>query len=364
MVIIGYNIGDTKNQLTSPKRYFKQMTRITRKFIAEKAGVSETTVSYVVNRKPSARVSEEVRNKVLRIARQYHYMPDMSARALVTGRTFNIGLLYKSSFVDFISDPFTHEVFVGLENEIEKQGYCLMLALLERDRHHGMNGTARRIVGGRYVDGVILCGDVDPDLAETLSRAEIPFVLADYRFDHLTCNWVMPDNVGGARQATQYLIDSGCRQIVCLNGELEEFIHPAYSERPSGYRATMTDAGLTPRIIPVRPDLTGAAASIAERFADEPLPEAFFATGDQIALACLRFLREKHPEQVGKTRIIGFDDIAWAATENPPLSTVRVPKQELGAETVRLLLQQINAAGQNLPPRQIRLGTELVIRTT
>ncbi len=336
--------------------------KVNRKFIAEKAGVSTTTVSYVINNTPSARISESVRKRVMQVARQYNYIPDASARALVTGKTCNIGFIYKSSIMDFFSDPFTHEVFTGLEQELEKNDYSLMFALLKKFQGEELSNSATRMLSGRFVDGVILYGDIGIEIIKKLKQARIPFILIDYLFDDAPCNSILPDNRRGAKIAVNYLLEQGCERICCLNGDLEEFQHPAYVERPGGYADAMEKAGRELDIVSTRPDIDSSYNTVTSLLKKGKCPDAFFATGDHIAIGCLNAVKDFDSKLLKNLRIIGFDDIAWDETVQPALSTVRVPKFDLGAEAVRMLLSDVDAGTTGT--RTVRLDTELIIRET
>lgn len=336
--------------------------KVTRKFIAEQAGVSATTVSYVINNTPSARISGKVRKRVMAVASKYNYIPDVSAKALVTGKTFNIGFLYKASMTDFISDPFTHEVFMGLEHEIEINDYSLMFAMLEKHDGSGISCSAMRMMRGKFVDGIVICGNIDTEIVHTLKDSGIPFVLIDYSFDDIACNSVMPDNKFGGHIATQYLIDQGCRKIYCLNGDQERFNHPAYKERPAGYRETMLANNLKSEIISMPPDMESSKSTVYRELKKGNIPEAFFAVGDHIAAGCVSAIKKFDEKLLKKIRVIGFDDIQWSQSQSPKLSTVRVPKIEMGSEAVKMLLECIG--GNKKTERVLRLGTELIIRET
>lgn len=334
--------------------------KITRKFIAEKAGVSPTAVSDVLNSNPKARIGDEVRKRILKVAQQYHYVPNSSARSLVTGKSFNIGLIYKNSMTDYLSDPFSHEVFLGIESEIEQNDYSLVFSLHKQEK--ALNPSVSRLIYGNFVDGIILSGVVDAEIIHILEQRELPFVLIDYFLKDITTNSVMPDNTTGAYNATNYLIEHGYKSIVCLNGVETGITHPSYVERPAGYFRAIREAGLSETIISTQPDIQGSYQTVTEILNSGKLPEAFFTTGDHMAIGCVRAIKDFNSQLAQEIRVIGFDDICWLESESPAISTVRVPKQDMGKEAVRLLLEKIN--NPQMAAKCIRLGTELVIRET
>jgi LacI family transcriptional regulator len=330
--------------------------RVTRKFIAEKAGVSPTAVSDIINKNPKARISEKVRARVLDIAKEYNYIPNMSAKSLVMKKTFNIGLMYKDSMVNFLDDPFSHEVFLGIESELDKNDYAMIFSILKDEA--ALNPSAQRMIYGHFVDGIVLCGSIDKKIVKALTENKIPFVIIDFLLNKIKHNAVLPDNEHGAYEAVKFLIDNGCKSIVCLNGFPGKLPHPSYLERPEGYKKAMLEAGLPANMLETEPDMESSYDFVKKYLKNNKAPDAFFATGDHMALGCLKAVKESGR----KIRIIGFDNISWASNENYLLSTVNVPKTEMGAEAVRLLLQ--NIANPEASTKVLRLTPSLVIRST
>ena len=333
--------------------------KITRKFIAKEAGVSETAVSDVLSGNPKARISHEVRAKIRRIAEKHDYLPNSSARSLVTGRTFNIGFIYRASIADFMKDPFTQEVFLGAESEIEKNEYGLLFALLKDNRN--WNPSVRRLLCGHSADGIVLMGAVDSKIIDFMQKKSIPFVLIDFNVEKRKANTVLPENFEGAYDAVKYLISENCRSICCINGIYEGYSHPSYIERPAGYSKAMEEQGLKINILETLPDVENAEKAVDKLVSTGEIPDAFFATGDHMAIGCVRALN-KHSSLLKKIRVVGFDNINWLENEKPGLSSVNVPKIQMGQEAVRLLLRNIEKP--DMSPQTVRLSTSLVIRET
>jgi len=336
------------------------MLKITRKFIAEKAGISPTAVSDILNKNPKARISSEARERVLKIAREYNYVPDAFARSLVMRRTFNVGLMYKASLFNFLGDPFTQEVFLGIESELERSEYSLAFSILKNPVD--LNPSAYRMLHGNSVDGIVLCGAIDERVLDAIEAKKIHYVLVDYSSPNRQANSVMPDNVRGAYEAIRHLLADGRRSIVCLNGISEDGGHPSYIERPEGYFKALREASLKEHIVLSSPDTDSAKKTVESFLASNGAPDAFFATGDHMAIGCLKALQEANISVPGQTRVIGFDDIKWAETQSPPLSTVHVPKMEMGREAVRLLINGLE--GESELRKSLRLNTRLMIRGT
>ncbi len=330
--------------------------KITRKFIADKAKVSPTTVSDVLNENPKARIGENTRKRVLELVKKYNYFPNILARSLVMKKTFNIGFISTQMIVTFLTYPFNNPIFLGLEKEIEDNGYSLVFSLLKNN--NDINFSVRKMILGNIVDGIVLSGKADPNLIKLIQKNNIKFVLIDYFLEDMETNAVLPDNFSGAYNAAKHLIDKNLKKIICVNGNED---HPAYRERPAGYKKAMKENGLNPEFLICGTTIDDGYQLMTAYLESNKLPDAFFVTGDPMAIGILRALKDakiKIPEQV---KIIGFDNIYLSEMESPKLTTVNVQKTEMGQEAVKLLLQKIN---NNEKPSIIRLNTELVIRET
>lgn len=333
--------------------------RINRKFIAAKAGVSTATVSYVLNKIPHSRVSEKTRKRVIAAAKKYNYFPNILARSLAMNKTFNIGFINTLTLVDFLSDSFQNSIFAGIEREIENNGYSLLFSLLKgTDSLDDLNFSVRKMICGNIVDGIVLYGKVEPFLVEYLLGNNVKFVLVDFALPNIKTSSVLPDNITGAYEATRHLIKKNCKKIYCINGD---FLHPSYTERPEGYKKALKEAGLQTKIFITNPSIDNTYSFIKNLINKQGLPDAFFATGDHMAIGILRCLKDKAikvPEQV---KVVGFDDLIVFDREQARLTTVNVPKIEMGQEAVKILLQKIK---KDEPPQIYRLPTRLVIRET
>lgn len=333
--------------------------KITRQFIADKAKVSPTTVSDVVNANPKARISDAVKKKVLAVAEKYNYSPNATARALVSGKTGDIGFVYRASLLDFINDPFTHEIFAGLVGELEKNDCGLLFSMLKDDN---INSSVKKMFCGGRVDGLIFNGYVGEKIINFLRKTTIPFVVIDFLIDNLAHSAVLPANYEGAMDATEYLIANKLKKIVAVNGEVASYPHPSYVERLAGYKDAMKNASLLPSVITTLPDLENAEKTVTDFLHRKGVPDAFFATGDHMAIGTLRAVEKFDSQLLEKIRIIGFDDISWCSKNTPALSSVSVPKIEMGKKAVQLLLNSINKkTNEN---KILRLPTKLIIRNT
>lgn len=331
--------------------------KVNRKFIAEKAKVSTATVSYVLNNIPNSRIGENTKKRVIATAKKYNYYPNILARSLAMNKTFNIGFINTLPLVSFLSDSFQNSIFAGIESEIEKNGYSLLFSLLKNPDE--INFSVQKMVCGNIVDGIVLYGKVEPHFVKTLQDNNVKFVLIDFYLDDLKTMSVLPDNINGAYEATKYLIGKNIKKIYCLNGDTK---HPSYKERPMGYKKAMKEAHLKPYILKTNPFIEETYIFINKLIQKKDLPEAFITTGDNMAIATVRCLTDNGINIPQKIKVMGFDDNPHVDREQIKLSTVRVPKMEMGREAVKRLLAMIKDT--SIKPEITRLPTSLVIRET
>lgn len=342
--------------------------RVTIADVARKAGVSVGTVSAVLNNRPTVR--EHTRRRVLAAIEELGYQPSPSARALGAmqgdGKVFEpaIGLVVKE-----MDNPFYSEVVIGAQEYLATRGYISFVCTSEGS--YEKEGELLKAFQNRYVQGAVIAPVLDAraDLSHLfmLRRAAYPFVLLE-AVQGLQVNVVSVDNVRAAQMAVSYLIERGHERIV-------HFAGPPYTQhtrdRILGVEKAFSQSHLRftdEVIIPAGAHLQDGYEAALEYFRThrDSLPTGVTCFNDLVAMGVLRALHElgiRVPEEVS---VIGFDDIPMAAYLSTPLTSVRVPKREMGARAAELLLELIEAhdRGEQLPPRHIVLEAELVERAT
>jgi DNA-binding LacI/PurR family transcriptional regulator len=324
--------------------------------IARLAGVSASTVSRALADNPL--IPEAKRLEIQKIAADAGYVVNQSARSLRLRRTETIAVVlpigHEAS--QLITDPFFLEMFGHLADAITLRDYQVLITRMARTSP----GWLDRIVRSQRQDGIIVIGQSDQHeaLNETAARYPALVVWGGQLPGQRYCS-VGSDNAGGARQAVAHLIQHGRRRIAFL-GQPEL---PEINLRHRGYEQALRQAGIEPDPALVIPAhfTTEAAYEAARALVASGTPfDAVFAASDLIAIAAIKAFTAaglRVPEDVS---VIGFDDIAMAATASPPLTTVR---QDLGrgARTlVDLLFRRI--AGEDTP--SATLPPELVIRAS
>lgn len=334
--------------------------RVTSSDVARLAGVSRTTVSFVLNNAPNVQIPEETRRRVLDAARQLGYYPDAAARSLARQRSGNIGVLLCQSADRLFADVFLMEVLSGIHQVVRPHGYHIMLEAVEDvtapDAYIGL-------VRSRHVDGLMVSGPRADDTQLAYLQAEgFPAVLLGRLPGCGLCE-VDVDNVRGARTATEHLLKLGHRRIAFIsNGPL---IYTASRDRLRGYMAALAAAGLPNDESLVRYgrfswesgyEAMQSLLSLPER------PTAVFVASDVVAFGALEALARAGVRVPDEMAVVGFDDLPMAAHVTPPLTSLHLPARELGRTAADIILQLM--AGKEVRERTVLLDTSLVVRAS
>lgn len=331
--------------------------RVTIKDVAGHSGVSFQTVSRVINGAPD--VAPDTRERVLASVRTLNYLPNRTARALSQEKTFAIVVALPVDTHGLLAQPHLLAVLDGVDREASLRDYNILLATRRGDRpavHQQL--IQRMVVDGAIVDGGR--GDA-PVLGQAgeLGADAGPIVVTGYTESGLPC--VHPDDEGGAYIITQHLIALRHRRIALIGGT--ERTYPGMWARRVGYERALRDARL-----PVDPALMSAgdftvasghsgAATLME-LADPPT--AIFALNDGMALGAMRWLRDHGHGVPDDVSVVGFNDDARAEVAEPPLTTVRLPSEELGRRAAMLLFDLIDGLAPE--PREVVIPCHLIVR--
>jgi DNA-binding LacI/PurR family transcriptional regulator len=324
--------------------------------VAQHAGLSEATVSYVLNDGPRT-VTPQTRAKVLRAMEELDYHPNASARRLARQRTDTIGLVLAGLTESNFSSSYFLEYIRGISYAAEMHGHNFMLLTNHRQSQHEM--FYRNIYRSRLVDGLLLLGSSIPDhVVVELYLKKFPTVLIARRIPGHTVYCVLQDYAGSAYQATRHLLARGYRRIGFF-GQSLQFNYGI--ERLEGYRRALGEAG-----IPFDTSLV----SIPETPRDDPTvdettallraaPDALLTDRELTVLQILRDLGRRVPDDLA---LIGLDESESAAFLDVPLTTIRPPKFELGTQAVELLLSLIR--GETPGSTATILPMQLIVRAS
>ena len=319
--------------------------------VARLAGVSQKTVSRVINDAPNVR--ESVRSRVQQAVAELGYRPNAAARALVTQQTHVLGVAMPGS-----TDYGPAAQLFGIETAAWDLGYSVVVASAPASADDFALAVARLVDHG--VDGLVLNDPyVDHGLsAQVLGR--IPTVNVGEELGRgLDCPAVTVDQEGGARQAVEHLLALGHRTVHHIAGP---FSQGASLRRAAGWRAALVDAGA-----PVSEPLLGDWSSrsgyeLGLTLARDPAATAVFAANDQMAIGAMRAFVESGRGVPADVSVVGFDDTSDSGYQVIPLTTIR---QDFAAVSRRAVTALVTAVeGGPSPDRLYRFPVELVIRAS
>jgi LacI family transcriptional regulator len=312
------------------------------KDVARVANVSVSTVSLVLNN--SELVKMETKYKVLQAVKELGYTPNQYARSLVTKRKNIIGvalMTYNQSTNWFTFnghvDTYLTGILPSIEKEINESNYSMLL------EHFCSNNHTKElplIMAADRVDGMLMAGGiVSEELLTKIQEAKIPTVLVGSRHENL--DYVDTDPEQGIYLGTRYLIENGHTDIVFINGS--EYSQSSM-RKLNGFKAAMNEAKLE-----LKEDWMGqteysgqSAYSIMRMMWDKGVrPTAILGGYDGITIGALRFLYDQGLRCPQDVSAIGFEDSILAEFCYPPLTTIKVHKEQMGLEACRVLLNRI-----------------------
>ncbi|HEX8887667.1 MAG TPA: LacI family DNA-binding transcriptional regulator [Pyrinomonadaceae bacterium] len=317
------------------------------KDVAREAGVSTATVSHVINK--TRFVSEETRARVMRAIEHCNYYPNAHARSLASGRSDTLGLL-----ISDISNPFFPELVKSIEVAAFEKGYNVILSNTDYDAERTFNSVRRFIE--REVAGVaLMTSELDPALIGELTRCHVPVVFLDIGSAGVCMSNIVVDYQTGIGEAIEHLVWLGHRKIAYIGGPTR--LRSAV-KRLEAFRSSMKDylPDSEPLMI-YEGDfrIEGGISAAREMFNSGETPTGVVVANDMMALGVMAECSARGLRVPDHISVIGFDDIAFAALNNPALTTVRLPRGDLGRKAIEALMATIEHPEQ--------LGVEINIPT-
>ncbi|MFF2907870.1 LacI family DNA-binding transcriptional regulator [Paenibacillus sp. NPDC057934] len=334
-----------------------------RKEVAELAGVSEATVSRVLN--DVGPLKEETKQRVLEAAHKLGYTPSSLARSFARKRSGNLGVVMPYlPKARLFSAYYFSEILSGIGNKARDEGYDLLMLFRNSDGTMDYSELFRM----RKVDACIVLGaKEEQEELEALRRLKeegYPFCLINQHFEGENFPEVDADHVQGSTMAVQHLLQQGFTRIAFLNGP---HVYSNSRDRMEGYSSALREAGLSldPSLLFEgnfsRRSGVQAATEIAAVLGEI---DAVFAANDRMAIGLQQGLYELGITRERMPAILGYDDSDAAELTTPALSSVRVPFYQLGElAAARVLDTQEDGATEDSPLR-IKLPTELVVRAS
>jgi len=322
------------------------MKKITIKDIAREANVSPSTVSRVVNK--SAPVSTELEERVLEIIGNYGYSPDAVARSLRRGFTDTVAFV-----VPDITNPFFSLIIKGAEDFFKKYNISLIVC----SSNHSAKEEERILDNllSKKVDGLLFigAGNESLELHELLSEFKIVFV--DRAYSDIDSPYVVSNNYEGMKEVVKYLVQTGHKSFVLLNGEKGTY---SATERLKGFVDTLNEFGIDSYETYFGQFTYECGVELVNQLKD--IPDAIVCGNDLIAYGAIDALEERGitvPEQVSVT---GFDDLPFSKHYKPSLTTVKQPFYDMGYESAKILWLMIN--GKVVKRKRVVLDTKLIVR--
>jgi DNA-binding LacI/PurR family transcriptional regulator len=327
--------------------------------VAEKAGVSIATVSFVLNKRPGEAISERVRKRVTKAAEQLAYHPSASARGLATQRTRNLALVsYRDPSA--IANPFYSFVVQGIIKETTRREYNLLFSFVD-DIYEGAKDLPQA-VRERNAEGVLVMHLTSKEMATDIQQLGVPIAAIDV-YPHLDDAFCVDiDNVQGAKLATNHLLELGHRRLGFIYGAPERV---SIAQRADGFREALAEAGLGRASASALYECEqlnhdSGYARAKELLASPKPPTGIVCANDELAAGVLRAAYELGVSVPRQLSVVGFDNIVMSDYSNPPLTTVGIDKEEMGRRAVAGLLDLVEKKATSL--EVVRMHVDLVVR--
>lgn len=306
---------------------------VTVKDVAEKSGVSVSTVSHVIN--GTRFVSEDLRNKVREAMNTLEYKPNLIARSLRTKRSNVLGLIIAD-----ITNPYYSEMARNIESLGHIQNFTVMLCNSEGEPIKE-EFYINRLMEMRADGIIIISSKIHQEKLEEMVGRDLPVVLIDKHGVGIHMDLVAIDEYEGGRLATEHLISLGHRRIACINGVSENYLN---LDRLRGFRAAMESAGLDTDeqlIISSDFDVVAGFRNAKMLLEMEDKPTAIFATGDLIAYGVIQAAHQMGVRIPEELSVVGFDDIYLSKFFVPPLTTVKQPLYEISEAAINCFFERM-----------------------
>jgi LacI family transcriptional regulator len=309
------------------------MKRATLKEVARLAGVSTATVSNVLNE--TKFVSEEVKEKVNSAIQELNYETNIVAKSLRVKESRIIGLL-----ISDISNPFFSILVRGIENELAKSNYSILLN--NTDSSVEKEDTYLKMLIGKRVDGLIISSAGNTgDYFRSMEKTGVPMVFLNRCPDFLISDVIMTNNIKGAYSATEHLIRHGYEKIAIITGPTSI---STGKDRLIGYKRALEDYSIAESDELVKEgsfNTESGYKKMKELMEQDYKPDAVFISNNSMTFGAYKYLKESGHTVPDQVAVIGYDDFDWAEIVEPPITTVRQPAYDLGVHAAKLILARI-----------------------
>lgn len=323
---------------------------MTRKEVAKMANVSVATVSNVLNN--TKHVGHEVRQRVLDAIEKLNYKPNYYAQTLNSRFSYQVGVI-----VENLTNPYYGEIVEGINELALDAGYSVGLYTAQNKITKNVEQLLER-----KMDGVFICLEMDENDLKILRRLRdegISIVVGGMENDLYSSIQI---NYGeGIHKAVKHLHDLGHRKVAFISGLMAgvgEFREMVFRESVAALGMEVSEELIVGSVFPFETTIKAGTLAVRKLLERKVEFTAIVAINDLMAIGAMTELREQGISVPKDVSVIGFDDIVYAEFADPPLTTLRVPKREMGRYVMRMLLNQIQGGGI----QSIMLDTELIVR--
>jgi LacI family transcriptional regulator len=323
--------------------------------VAEAAGVHAATASRALNPATRGLVNADTARRVIKVAESLGYRPNPIARGLKTAKSGTVGIVLPD-----LMNPLFPPIVRGIEEVLEPAGYSGLI--VNTDNDPGREKWQIDHLRSRQVEGLIVAtARVDHPLMRQLHREGVVMVMVNRRPEGVDVPSITPDDAAGVELAVRHLAGLGHTRIAHVAGPQSTSTGVS---RARAFRGAVRDLGLDddPALVTTADSWGEAAGAEGLRRLLEAGVEftAIFAGNDLIALGCYDVFFERGIECPAEMSVVGFNDMPFLDKLRPPLTTISIPHQQIGAEAARLLLDAI--ADPTRPARSVLLPLSLVVR--
>lgn len=323
--------------------------------VAKEAGVSQSTVSRVYNKKWENRIKEDTKKKVLKAAERLGYNPNAIARGLTSRHTNIIGIVISDKF-----NVFYYSILNKLTNLLQNEGMRTMVFNTPPD--NDLNHILRRFLEYQ-VDGVIVTSSaLTHQISSLLIDKAPPMVLINSQSENAHCNTVYCDNYGACRKVAEYLCETGHKSFAYISSS--KSLHSNHETRQNGFLQGLKDHGVNEcLIVPGDYSYESGKAAGDILFSEAKIPDAVFCANDRMAMGIIDSARYKYklrvPEDIS---VIGFDDSETVSQEPYQLTAISQRVDDMAEHTIKLLLNSMK--NPEIPPQKICEPMDFIIRSS
>lgn len=319
--------------------------------LAELTGYSPTTISNALNHKKG--VNKQTAAFILQTARDQGYVNQSDITKIKL-------IMYKESGLIVEDTPFFSLVIDGFEKECRWCGLEMSMCYLDH-RQKGYENELKSLLMDTTAGVVLLGSEISDEEIRQFNRLKAPFLTLEYWANDMSYDGVFINNADSASLAAEYLIQKGHRKIGYIAGD---FRINAFRERRDGLENGLKKHGLSLEeryVVILPPTMEDSYKGMMEYLKSGPsLPTAYFADNDMLALGAMKALQERGIQVPEEVSMIGFDDLPFCEISSPRLTSLRVPKQEMGQEAARRMIEMIRTSSRT--KAKIQICTALIER--